>query len=256
MEAKEMSKCICVNLDKEEFLHIGELPSASYKDSSSCKTIEYFLGTEWSGDRIAFGFEGMTENTVCPDLYNDIYSYALKNFEERKILNSTPSFRYIINLERNMYCDKDMIPTGDDGSLFNPISLLMSASVEKDVLGINITQNEEKEIGIWCGEKVKAVNSLVKFPAATSFVSCFRNEIGLTGKLAGLNIVVTGIFPGYDRYEIKALVREAGGNWQDSVTKNTDYLVVATKPGNTKLEKARRYGISQISPDDFLDMLR
>lgn len=95
-----MSKCLCVNLDKEEYLDFGELPDSSYRDSPASNTVEYFLGTEWAGDSVVFAFEGMDSGGLCPEEDEDLFSYASSNFDERCILNSTPKFRYLVNLKQ------------------------------------------------------------------------------------------------------------------------------------------------------------
>ena len=41
---------------------------------------------------------------------------------------------------------------------------------------------------------------------------------------------------------------------QQSVTKKTDYLVVGTKPGKVKLDKASRYGIKTLTEKEFFEM--
>ena len=66
-----MSKCMCVNLDKNEFFEFGEFPACSYRDSDSCNTIEYFLATEWSGDNVVFTFNNTQKNNFAPNGYDD-----------------------------------------------------------------------------------------------------------------------------------------------------------------------------------------
>ena len=49
-----MSKCLCVNPGKEEYLDFGVFEENNHDGSAACNTIEYFLATEWNGDRIIF----------------------------------------------------------------------------------------------------------------------------------------------------------------------------------------------------------
>ena len=51
-----MSKCLCVNPGKEEYLDFGVFEENNHDGSAACSTIEYFLATEWNGDRIIFVF--------------------------------------------------------------------------------------------------------------------------------------------------------------------------------------------------------
>ena len=53
-----MSKCLCVNPDKEEYLDFGEFEQNNHDGSAACNTVEYFLATEWNGDKIIFVFDG------------------------------------------------------------------------------------------------------------------------------------------------------------------------------------------------------
>ena len=51
------------------------------------------------------------------------------------------------------------------------------------------------------------------------------------------------------------MIQQAGGKMGASVTRSTDYLVVADKPGATKLNKAAALGIPQITVSDLMAML-
>ena len=251
-----MSNCICVNTDKEEYLNFGELPSDSYKDSKTCNTVEYLLGTEWAGDRLVFAFEGMDEGVMCPEEDENLYSYAIRNYDERRVLDGAPKYRYVLNQTKNTYFDKLKIPQGDDGTYFDPISLLLSASKSKDCIGMSITGNEAKEIGIWCGDKLRTVNNITAFPSFVCMVPSFKNESGIKGKLNGVNFVITGTLENCTRDVAEAMIVKAGGKLQSNVTRSTDYLVVAANPGTVKLNKAKDYGIPEIKEKEFFNMLK
>lgn len=251
-----MSKCLCINLDKEEYLDFGELPDSSYRDASACNTVEYFLGTEWAGDSVVFAFEGMEPGGLCPEGDTDLFSYAICNFDERCILNSTPKFRYLVNPKQNTYYDKLKIPMGDNGSYLDPISLLLSATKKTEIIDLDFSPDEIAEIGLWSGDGIFAVNNIALYPEVMCFVPAFRNNAAnYSGNLSGMHVVVTGTFPNYDRAEIEELIRRAGGTMQRNITKKTDFLVVANNPGRTKLYKARENGIREITADEFMDML-
>lgn len=251
-----MSNCICVNMDKQEYLHFGELPSSSYRDTQACNTVEYLLGTEWAGDKLVFAFEGMEPGKMCPEEDEELYSYAIRNYDERCVLGGAPKFRYVLNQTKNTYFDKLKIPEGEDGSYFDPISLLLSACNSMECIGMSITGNEEKEIGNWCNDRLRAVNNIAAFPGFACIVPSFKNESGLKNKLKGVNLVITGTLTNCTRDEAEAMIIKAGGKLQSGITRKTDYLVVAANPGTTKLDKARDYGIDEISEDQFFDMLK
>lgn len=75
------------------------------------------------------------------------------------------------------------------------------------------------------------------------------------GKLAGKTFVVTGSLERLSRDQAAEQIRSAGGTFQASVSKDTNYLVVGANVGASKLKKAEKYGTAQISEDDFLKLL-
>jgi DNA ligase (NAD+) len=68
--------------------------------------------------------------------------------------------------------------------------------------------------------------------------------------LAGKTLVVTGTLSKYQREEIEALIVQHGGRAASSVSKNTNYLVAGEKAGS-KLDKAKKLGVSVISEAEF-----
>ncbi|MDD4355617.1 MAG: helix-hairpin-helix domain-containing protein, partial [Smithellaceae bacterium] len=72
--------------------------------------------------------------------------------------------------------------------------------------------------------------------------------------LQGKAFVFTGSLESMGRNEAKALVESLGGAVQSSVTGKTSYVVAGSEPGS-KLDKARRQGISIISEKDFLKLI-
>jgi DNA ligase (NAD+) len=65
------------------------------------------------------------------------------------------------------------------------------------------------------------------------------------GPLEGRTLVLTGTLPELTREEAAALVKNAGGKVVNSVSKNTDYVVVGENPGS-KLAKAEQLGTEVI----------
>jgi DNA ligase (NAD+) len=75
-----------------------------------------------------------------------------------------------------------------------------------------------------------------------------------TTPLTGKSVVVTGSLDSMSRDEAKNAVREAGGDWVSSVSKNTDYLVVGDSPGS-KFDKAQKLGVKIIEEKEFIKLL-
>lgn len=73
--------------------------------------------------------------------------------------------------------------------------------------------------------------------------------------LNGKKIVVTGTLESLSREEVKEKIRQYGGYWVSSVSKNTDYVVVGKNPGS-KADKAKKLGVKIINEKEFLDLLK
>ncbi len=76
-----------------------------------------------------------------------------------------------------------------------------------------------------------------------------------SGKLAGMNFVVTGTLEHMGRDEAADKVRALGGGFQTAVAKDTTYLVAGGKVGESKLKKATSYGTKIIDEAEFVRML-
>lgn len=73
--------------------------------------------------------------------------------------------------------------------------------------------------------------------------------------IAGKIFVITGTLPTLKRNEAKDLIEQAGGKVTGSVSAKTDYLVVGEEAGS-KLEKAQQLGITQLTEEQLLAMIK
>jgi len=71
----------------------------------------------------------------------------------------------------------------------------------------------------------------------------------------GRSFVFTGTLSSITRDEAKQLVRERGGDISESVSAKTDYVVEGENPGS-KADKARTLGISILSEEQFLKLVK
>lgn len=87
--------------------------------------------------------------------------------------------------------------------------------------------------------------------AGLQFESHFEEEAA-SDKLAGLSIVVSGVFS-IPRDEIKRLIEVNGGKNVSSISKNTNYVLAGEKMGPEKRIKAEKLGVPIISEEEFFN---
>jgi DNA ligase (NAD+) len=134
---------------------------------------------------------------------------------------------------------------------FGSIEKLMEASVEEINAIPNIGEVVAKSAHDWFGQKAnkELVRGLIK--AGVKIETIKIKTTPLTGK----SVVVTGSLDSMSRDEAKEAVRQAGGDWVSSVSKNTDYVVVGDSPGS-KADKAEKLGVKIIDEKEFLKLLK
>jgi DNA ligase (NAD+) len=74
-------------------------------------------------------------------------------------------------------------------------------------------------------------------------------------KLAGLSIVIRGVFAHHSRDEYKAIIEQNGGKNVGSISGKTSFILAGENMGPSKLQKAEKLGIKIMSEDEFLSML-
>ena len=78
---------------------------------------------------------------------------------------------------------------------------------------------------------------------------------GMTEKLKGKSIVISGVFEKHSRDEYKEMIERNGGKNVGSVSKATSFILAGANMGPSKLEKAQKLGVALVSEDEFLAML-
>ena len=78
---------------------------------------------------------------------------------------------------------------------------------------------------------------------------------GMTEKLKGKSIVISGVFEKHSRDEYKEMIERNGGKNVGSVSKATSFILAGANMGPSKLEKAQKLGVPLVSEDEFLTML-
>lgn len=74
------------------------------------------------------------------------------------------------------------------------------------------------------------------------------------GKLFGKSIVFTGTLTNLTREEAQERARQLGADVNESVSKNTDYVIVGANPGS-KAVKAKQLGVKILSEKEFFKLL-
>ena len=81
------------------------------------------------------------------------------------------------------------------------------------------------------------------------------NRVQLSDLLSGKTFVLTGTLPSLTRSEAEELIKSNGGSVSSSVSSKTSYVLAGTEAGS-KLEKARKLGVTVIDEKTFREMLK
>lgn len=138
----------------------------------------------------------------------------------------------------------------DLANAFGSIEKLQTARIEKllDLEGVGTVVAES--IVAWFADPDN--EALIEKFASLGVEPQFKKA---SGKLAGMNFVVTGTLETMSRDEAADKIRALGGGFQTSVAKDTTYLVAGGKVGASKLKKAQDYGTKIINEQELIALL-
>ena len=77
----------------------------------------------------------------------------------------------------------------------------------------------------------------------------------ISNVLEGKSFVVTGTLTNFDRDQVKVVIEQHGGKNQSGVSAKTTFVVAGEKPGDSKIEKAKKLNIPIIDEDEFMKMI-
>lgn len=103
-------------------------------------------------------------------------------------------------------------------------------------------------------ENIKILDKLSL--SGVQFKMIEKINVNATNIFAGKIFVVSGVFEKFSRDDLKKAIEDNGGKNGSSISAKTDYLVAGANMGPAKLEKANQLGITMISEDDFIAMLK
>jgi DNA ligase (NAD+) len=79
---------------------------------------------------------------------------------------------------------------------------------------------------------------------------------GVTALLVGKSFVVSGVFTSFSRDEIKELIELNGGKNVSAISAKTDFVLAGENMGPAKLKKAESLGITILTEDAFIQLLK
>jgi len=106
-----------------------------------------------------------------------------------------------------------------------------------------------KSIYNWFQQKnnVKILEKLKRFGVKIKYKTTNTKNKVLLGRV----FVLTGSLEKLSRDRTKEKVKELGGKISESISKNTDFLILGKNPGS-KLQKAKKLNIKIINEKEFL----
>ena len=78
---------------------------------------------------------------------------------------------------------------------------------------------------------------------------------GQSDKLAGLSIVISGVFQKHSRDEYKTMIEQHGGKNVGSISAKTSFILAGDNMGPAKLQKAEKLGVRIVGEEEFLEIL-
>ncbi len=138
---------------------------------------------------------------------------------------------------------------------FQSIDRLMNASEEELIEAPEIGSKIAESLYLYF-RQAPNIHLIEKLKAAgLSFTYDAPLTETLGHQLEGKTFVVSGVFEGYGRDEIKTVIEQYGGKVASSISGKTDYLVAGENMGPAKREKAEKLGVSIISESEFNQMI-
>ncbi len=210
---------------------------------------------------------------------------VLKQMTENHLIQS-PSDIYTLTKEQIMTLEKKKEKSADN--LLKAIEKSKDNSLERVVYALGIRHIGQKSAKLLCNAMLSIDNiihaTIEKLSAiegfggimAESVVSYFSQEKNRelveklrnsgvkmlsverkteSGKFFGKTFVLTGTLPTLKRSQASAIIENAGGKVVSSVSKKTDY-VVAGEDAGSKLTKAQSLGITILSEEELLFMVK
>ena len=138
---------------------------------------------------------------------------------------------------------------------FKTIDALMNASMEElqEVEGIGEVIAKSVQSYFRHPQNMEIINRLRQYGVQ---MSLSEEQIqGVTDKLAGKSIVISGVFAQHSRDEYKMMIEQHGGKNVGSISGKTSFILAGENMGPSKFQKAEKLGIPIVSEEEFLQMI-
>ena len=138
---------------------------------------------------------------------------------------------------------------------FKTMDALMNASMEElqEVEGIGEVIAKSVQSYFRHPQNMEIINRLRQYGVQ---MSLSEEQIqGVTDKLAGKSIVISGVFAQHSRDEYKMMIEQHGGKNVGSISGKTSFILAGENMGPSKLQKAEKLGIPIVSEEEFLQMI-
>ncbi len=138
---------------------------------------------------------------------------------------------------------------------FKTMDALMNASMEElqEVEGIGEVIAKSVQSYFRHPQNMEIINRLRQYGVQ---MSLSEEQIqGVTDKLAGKSIVISGVFAQHSRDEYKMIIEQHGGKNVGSISGKTSFILAGENMGPSKLQKAEKLGIPIVNEEEFLEMI-
>jgi DNA ligase (NAD+) len=134
---------------------------------------------------------------------------------------------------------------------FGSIASLSSASLDQLLAVDGVGEVVAESILAWFADQDN-LDLLTKFEQ-NAVLPRFEKK---TGSLLDKSFAITGTLESIGREAMATKIRDLGGIFQSSLAKNTNYLVIGQDPGQSKVDKAKKYKTAILDEQALLDLLK
>lgn len=203
---------------------------------------EKLINLERMGEKSTQNILTSIKESKKPFLHNFIFALGIRFVGEQTSKNLASHFKNITNFINIINKREDELLNIKD----------IGEKVASSIISTLKNKPFQSEIGklLQAGVNPKSIDS--NFSQNINHNIYNTEEKNITKKILNKNFVITGAFE-KSRIEITKMIEQSGGKVQNSITKNTNYLLKGDNPGS-KLNKAKKFNTPIISWKGFLSL--